>query len=39
MKATPLHFSLFQNSQVINTAGYEDHLTENSYYSGLKHLV
>ena len=29
----PLNFSLFQNSHIINTVGYEECLPENSYYS------
>lgn len=29
----PLNFSLFQNSHVINTVGYEERLPKNSYYS------
>ena len=28
-----MNFSLFQNSHVINTAGYEERLPENTYYS------
>jgi hypothetical protein len=29
----PLNFSLFQNSHVINTVGYEECLSENSTFS------
>ena len=32
-RVRPLNFSLFQNSHVINTVGYEGCLSENSNYS------